>query len=274
MTDQTTTEVTRVLREHSHYAPDARTQEELDGSNWECADCGHTFDVMFDGDPTSAMAAHQATMLAEAGLLRSYDPDAECGVCGGTRDRAEMWRRIANRMDYALAEMMPTLRKIFSDATENERQMLDAFDVLIEQARDGNGDPQIAASVPAGQPAAGSAGRGGSGGLDGPLSACEDDGISTCPKMAYSNKGLQREVERLTAELDQANTARTFAQRAASREHERADAAEAQVEAIRAAITREAAHGDAITRCNLVAERFQTVLDGVTKPETNENEGA
>jgi len=35
----------------------------------------------------------------------------------------------------------------------------------------------------------------------------------------------------------------------------------AQIDAIRAAIEREAAHGDAITRCNLVAERFRTVLD-------------
>lgn len=43
--------------------------------------------------------------------------------------------------------------------------------------------------------------------------------------------------------------------------------ARAQVEAIRAAITREAAHGEAITRCNLVAERFQAVLDGATNGE-------
>ena len=70
-------------------------------------------------------------------------------------------------------------------------------------------------------------------------SACDDDGISVCPKMAYSNKQIGRERDGLRA----------------------------QVEAMRAAIEREASHGDAITRCNLVAERFRTVLDSAAAPQ-------
>lgn len=45
------------------------------------------------------------------------------------------------------------------------------------------------------------------------------------------------------------------------------DALWTQVYAVRTAIEREAAHGDAVTRCNLVAERFRTVLDGAAPKE-------
>lgn len=72
MTD-TTTEAARVLIEH--FDPNGTER-----------------------DPYSLATYREAAeALAEAGLLRAFDLDAECGVCGGTRDRAEIWRRKANR---------------------------------------------------------------------------------------------------------------------------------------------------------------------------------
>lgn len=74
--------------------------------------------------------------------------------------------------------------------------------------------------------------------------------------------GAVEAADRMRAQLDQANTARGFAQRAAGREHKRAEAAEAVIERVEALAEYEHAHGDAITRCNLVAQRIRDAIDG------------
>lgn len=81
MTD-TTTEVARVLADH--FDPNGAERN----------------------DPyAQATYREAAEALAEAGLLRAFDLDAECGVCGGTRDRAEIWRRKANRYVNRLSRL-------------------------------------------------------------------------------------------------------------------------------------------------------------------------
>lgn len=126
--DVTTSEAARVLGEHSHYAPDASERGDLAGANWECADCAHALGVSFDDDPTSAMAAHQAAMLAEAGLLRDKKAIADLGQ---------------------------------------------SIIALLDQV--GQQQAQIATQEPAGEPGAGSAGRGASGGLGERLRAMADE---------------------------------------------------------------------------------------------------
>lgn len=123
--------------------------------------------------------------------------------------------------------------------------------------------PQIAAPVPAGQPGATSGGRGASGGLGERLRAEAEAG----------RVGQHARLSAIADEVEELEAAYQVADAEIARLSKFHDHYRDQVEAISAAIAREAAHGDAITRCNLVAERFQTVLDSVTV-EKNENEEA
>lgn len=119
--------------------------------------------------------------------------------------------------------------------------------------------PQIDGSVPAQEAQGESGGSGTSGGLGGRLRALGTG----------QTRSLRKDLREIADEADELAAAYRVADAEIARLTEFHDHYRAQVDAIRAAIKREAGHGDAITRCSLVAERFQTVLDGAT----NENEG-
>lgn len=79
--------------------------------------------------------------------------------------------------------------------------------------------------------------------------------------------GQHARLSAIAAEVDEVEAAYRVADAEIARLSEFHDHYRDQVEAIRAAIKREAGHGEAITRCNLVAVRFQTVLDSMTNGE-------
>lgn len=119
-------------------------------------------------------------------------------------------------------------------------------------------EAQIAAQEPAGATQVGSGDSRTSDTLSARLRAAAD----------YQDRpGAYDELRAMADEVDEVEAAYRVADAEIARLSMFHDHYRAQVEAIRAAITREAAHGDAITRCNLVAERFRTVLDSVTENE-------
>lgn len=132
---------------------------------------------------------------------------------------------------------------------------LAAADDVLEVAR--TNMPRSVTETGPGATQTDSAGRGASGGLGERLRSAAD----------YQDRpGAYDELRAMADEADEVDAAYRVADAEIARLSEFHDHYRAQVEAIRAAITREAAHGEAITRCNLVAERFQTVLDSVTAP--------
>lgn len=212
MSDETdmTSEVARVLNLHASFKASAEIQDPNTPWYWECDGCDTR--LVLSGtygrpEVIAALAAHQAAMLAEAGLLRDYVVNAH-ESCN---------RELGNAL--AMAQ-----------------------------------EAQIAAQEPAGATQGGSGDSRASGGLD------------EAPVDPLDVSELLSQVARLEQERDRLENEVHGLEQAKDQWRDSANVAEAQVEAIRAAITREAAHGEAITRCNLVAERFQTVLDSVSAP--------
>lgn len=168
MTDETdtTSEVARVLNLHASFKASAEIQDPNTPWYWECDGCDARLALSGTyGRPevVAALAKHQAAALAEAGLLRAFDPDAECGVCGGTRDRAEIWRREANRMDYRMSRLTEErAAECIGNAFERRASDLTVRDAARRVVAMVQAEPpgaQIATHAPAEQPQPASGGK-------------------------------------------------------------------------------------------------------------------
>jgi len=197
---------------------------------------------------------HDLTNLREglmdrAGGYIPSDADLLAYVDGVLRERDEARaevERLRTEVE-ALREIAPTLRKIWgAEPSAEVRQTLDAVDVLTEQAQDARSGLRTG-------PEDVVEGAGGSKGLGGRLRALIPD--------TYADDGYfgvtAVEVRQLADEADRLQRER--------------DAADAAVERVEDLAESEASHGDAITRCNLVAQRIRDAIDG---PKNETKEGA
>lgn len=200
----TTSEVARVLNLHASFKASAEIQDPNTPWYWECDGCDARLALSGTyGRPevVAALAKHQAAMLAEAGLLRPAGTDH---LAEDLRENTEALiaararlSDLTGRIGFGDGVSEPqadndTIVKAVNEAFTNSNTLWEVEEQVERvraladhyEARQGTAlgrvstgnvaasirralgpqDPQIAASVPAGQPAAGSAGRGGSGG--------------------------------------------------------------------------------------------------------------